>query len=85
MRYDPFTHKVPPIMQLMTISNCAAFSKITNEAGYKIYLIFFRKLIKMLQNLLSAAVVVGAFRVNLFLTLCMLAAKALGRLDRCSG
>ena len=39
----------------------------------------------MSQNLLSAAVVVGTFIVNFFHTLCMLAAKALGRLDRCAG
>ena len=32
----------------------------------KSYLIFFRKLKKMSQNLLSAAVVIGALRVNLF-------------------
>ena len=30
------------------------------------YLIFFRKLKKMSQNLLSAAVVIGTLRVNLF-------------------
>ena len=72
----------------MTISNFAAFSKITNKAWYnKYHTLFFSKIRKelMLQNLLSAAVVFGAFRVNFFHTLCMLAAKALGRLDRCAG
>ena len=33
------------------------------------YLIFFRKLGKILQNLLSAAVVIGALRVNAYATI----------------
>ena len=45
----------------MTISNFSAFSDASHEISY---LIFFRKLGKMLQNLSSAAVVIGPLRVK---------------------
>ena len=58
----------------MTIKNFAAFSKITNKAWYFMRIVcwqscnimpyFCRKLRKMSQNLSSAAVVIGALRVN---------------------
>ena len=59
----------------MAISNLAAFSKnkcgmiyimrLADNSRKIIYLIFFRKFGKMLQNLPSAAVLIGALRVNL--------------------
>ena len=73
------TLKAPPILQQTTISNFAAFSKITNKAWcfmrivcwqtkqtilMKYHALFLRKSGKISQNLLSAAVVIGALRVN---------------------
>ena len=71
------THKPTYNLQQTAISNFAAFSKITirhdisweSSAGrqfsWNIIPYFFRKLGKMLQNLSSAAVVIGALRVKL--------------------
>ena len=73
---NSLTLKVPPIFcSRRQIKNVAAFSKITNKASYFIrivcdsheisYLIFFRKLGKMSQNLSSAAVLIGPLRVKI--------------------
>ena len=64
----------------MTISNFAAFSKISNKEYFmriacwqtillKYHTLFCRKLGKMLQNLSSAAVVIGTLRVNPFFSI----------------
>ena len=77
------THKVPPIIcsrrqiqKFSDISNFSVFSKITEikmlaDDSHEIsYLIFFRKLGKMSQNLSSAAVVIGALRVLMYVAVC---------------